>query len=60
MLYENAVIFAAEPAAQDGSTKMSFLQVPEMIKLGDTWKFVELPRPVDPEKPVVASASGIR
>ena len=31
-----------------------------MIKLGETWKFVELPRAVDPEKPVVASASGIR
>ncbi|MGD0045346.1 MAG: thiol-disulfide isomerase, partial [Isosphaeraceae bacterium] len=35
-------------------------KVPEMIKLGETWKFVELPRAVDPEKPVVASTSGIR
>ena len=40
--------------------RSSFLQVPEMIKLGETWKFVELPRAVDPEKPVVASAGGIR
>ena len=47
-------------AGQASSAKASFLQVPEMIKLGETWKFVELPRAVDPEKPVVASASGIR
>jgi len=60
MLYENAVIFAGGPAGQAGSGKTSFLQVPEMIKLGETWKFVELPRAVDPEKPVVASTSGIR
>ena len=60
VLYENAVIFAGGPAAQASSVKTSFLQVPEMIKLGETWKFVELPRAVDPEKPVVASTSGIR
>jgi peroxiredoxin len=60
VLYENAVIFAGAPGGQNNTNKVSFLQVPEMIKLGDTWKFVELPRPVDPEKPVVASASGIR
>ncbi|MGC8644179.1 MAG: redoxin domain-containing protein, partial [Isosphaeraceae bacterium] len=60
ILYENAVIFAGVPGAQASAAKVSFLQVPEMIKLGDTWKFVELPRPVDPEKPIVASAAGIR
>lgn len=58
VLYENAVIFAGAPGG--AAAKVSFLQVPEMIKLGDTWKFVELPRAVDPEKPVVASAGGIR
>lgn len=60
LLYENAVVFAGPPAGQNAMARMAFLQVPEMIRLGDTWKFVELPRPVDPEKPVVASASGIR
>ncbi|MGO9601087.1 MAG: redoxin domain-containing protein [Isosphaeraceae bacterium] len=60
ILYENAVIFAGASAGQANSAKLSFLQVPEMIKLGEVWKFVELPRAVDPEKPVVASASGIR
>jgi thiol-disulfide isomerase/thioredoxin len=59
VLYENAVIFAGAPGGGAGA-KTSFLQVPEMIKLGETWKFVELPRAVDPEKPVVASAGGIR
>jgi peroxiredoxin len=60
VVYENAVVFAGVPGAQANSGKVSFLQVPEMIKLGDTWKFVELPRAVDPEKPVVASTGGIR
>ena len=60
ILYENAVIFAGASGGQASSAKLSFLQVPEMIKLGEVWKFVELPRAVDPEKPVVASASGIR
>jgi peroxiredoxin len=60
VLYENAVVFAGAPAAQVSTAKVSFLQIPEMIKLGETWKLVELPRAVDPEKPVVASASGIR
>jgi len=60
VLYENAVIFTGGPAGQASSAKTSFLQVPEMIKLGETWKFVELPRAVDPDKPVVASTSGIR
>ena len=31
-----------------------------MIRLGETWKFVELPRAIDPDKPVVQSVSGIR
>lgn len=60
ILYENAVVFASAPGTQAGNSKVSFLQVPEMIKLGDAWKFVELPRAVDPEKPIVASAGGIR
>ncbi len=61
-LYENAVIFAGLPAGQtpQNSGKVAFLQVPEMIKLGEVWKFVTLPRAVDPEKPVVSVESGIR
>jgi peroxiredoxin len=61
-LYENAVIFAGLPLGQNGATagKVSFLQVPEMIQIGETWKFVELPRAVDPEKPIVATSTGIR
>jgi peroxiredoxin len=60
ILYENAVIFAGLPGMQSNTAKTSFLQVPEMIRLGDTWKFVELPRAVEPDKTVVASSSGIR
>jgi thiol-disulfide isomerase/thioredoxin len=60
ILYENAVIFAGLPNGQPGPDKMTFLQVPEMVKIGETWKFVELPRAIDPDRPVMASESGIR
>ncbi|AMV40307.1 TlpA disulfide reductase family protein [Planctomyces sp. SH-PL62] len=61
VLYENAMIFTSAPAAAGAQpAKLSMLQVPELIQLGEVWKFVELPRSVDPEKPVVAAAAGIR
>lgn len=60
LLYENAVIFAGAPSGQAPAPKMAFLQVAEMIKVGDAWKLVDLPRANDPEKPVVAAAGGIR
>jgi thiol-disulfide isomerase/thioredoxin len=64
ILYENAMIFPGMAAGQaDGGAaapRIAFLQIPDMIKLGETWKFIELPRAIDPEKPVVASVSGIR
>ena len=59
-LYENAVIFAGPPNGQPAPPEMAFLQAPETIKIGDTWKFVELPRALDPKKAVVASDGGIR
>jgi thiol-disulfide isomerase/thioredoxin len=60
ILYENAVIFAGPPNGQESPAKMAFLQVPEMIKVGENWKFVELPRAIDPTKPVMAAEGGIR
>ncbi len=59
-LYENAVIFAAPPTGQGNPAKMAFLQAPDMIKLGETWKFLDLPRAIDPEKPIIASEGGLR
>ena len=47
VLYENAVIFAGPASGQVDARKMAFLQAPEMIKLGEAWKFVELPRAID-------------
>ncbi|WP_435017478.1 redoxin domain-containing protein [Tundrisphaera sp. TA3] len=63
LLYENAVIFAGapnNPAANAG--KMAFLQVGEMVKIGDVWKLVDLPRVIDPSKNAVIAAieGGIR
>jgi thiol-disulfide isomerase/thioredoxin len=61
LLYENGVIFAGQPGGQGDPLKMAYLQVPELIRLGDTWKFVGLPIAVDPAKPVVPSNyEGIR
>ncbi|MGP0067377.1 MAG: redoxin domain-containing protein [Isosphaeraceae bacterium] len=63
-VYENAMIFpglANAPAnANAAPPRLAFLQIPDMIKLGATWKFIELPGAIDPEKPVVASVSGVR
>jgi len=66
IVYENAMIFPgvangpADAGAGAAPAQVAFLQIPDMIKLGETWKFVELPRAIDPAKPVVASVSGIR
>jgi thiol-disulfide isomerase/thioredoxin len=64
IVYENAMIFPGTAAGQANAgappAQVAFLQIPDLIKLGDTWKFIELPRAIDPEKPVVAQVSGIR
>ena len=60
ILYENAMVIPGTSVAQQNLAKMAFLQIPDMIELGATWKFVELPRAIDPEKPIVTAASGIR
>ena len=62
ILCEGATIFAGSPANQANPGKVAFLQVGEMIKLGETWKFVDLPRVVDMNKNGVISAmeGGIR
>jgi thiol-disulfide isomerase/thioredoxin len=58
LLYENAVIFAGPPSGDVDPRKIAFLQAPEMVRVGDVWKFVELPRAISPDKPVVAAADG--
>jgi thiol-disulfide isomerase/thioredoxin len=59
-LYENAMVIPGTAAVQQNAAKLAFLQVPDMIQLGATWKFIDLPRAVDPEKPIVAGGAGIR
>jgi thiol-disulfide isomerase/thioredoxin len=64
VVYENAMIFPGTAVGQTNAgappAQVAFLQIPDMIKLGETWKFIELPRAIDPEKPVIAQVSGIR
>jgi thiol-disulfide isomerase/thioredoxin len=59
-IYENAMVIPGSTAAEQNAAKLAFLQVPDMIQLGATWKLIELPRAIDPEQPIVASASSIR
>ena len=61
LLYENAIIFAG---ASDGAKadKTAFLQASELVKIGDTWKFVDLPRAINPANPapLIAMEGGNR
>jgi thiol-disulfide isomerase/thioredoxin len=59
-LYENAMVVPGTTSAEQNAAKLAFLQVPDVIQLGATWKFVDLPRAIDPEKPIVAVVSGLR
>ncbi len=59
-LYENAMVIPGTTAEQQNPAKLAFLQVPDMIQLGVVWKFIELPRAIDPEKPIIAMVSGVR
>jgi len=59
-LYENAMVIPGTAAAQQNPAKLAFLQIPDMVQLGATWKFVVLPLAIDPERPIVAMVSGIR
>ncbi len=60
LMYENAVIFAGPPNGQANPARLAFLQAPEMVRVGETWKFVTLPKAIDPQKPVIAAQGGIR
>jgi peroxiredoxin len=60
-LYENAFVFVTKASGKDDPMATAYLQVPELIKVGDTWKFVELPRAIDPKAPVAQVAdAGLR
>ncbi len=51
MLYENALILAGPPNGQGDASKMAYLQAPEIVKVGESWKFADLPTANDPQKP---------
>ncbi len=58
VLHENAMIFAGAANGAGASGKTAFLQVGEMVKIGETWKFVDLPRAIDPKAGMIATAEG--
>jgi thiol-disulfide isomerase/thioredoxin len=57
LLYENAVVFVGSANGQGDPSKYAYLQAGEMVKIGETWKFVELPHGIDPKNPIVANAA---
>ncbi len=61
-LYENAVILAGQAGGVAPGNNTAFLQSGELVKVGETWKFVDLPRAINPAggAPVVAMEGGIR
>ena len=55
-VYENVVIFAGLPNGANDANKTAYLQAGELVKLGECWKFVSLPKAVDPREPVLTSS----
>jgi thiol-disulfide isomerase/thioredoxin len=59
-VYENAMTIPGSVDPQQDAAKLAFLQIPDVIQLGAVWKFIALPRAIDPAKPIMAGISGIR
>lgn len=60
LLYENAMIFAGAPDGKD-TAKIAYLNTSDLIRIGDVWKFLDLPAATDPEKPSpMAARDGVR
>ena len=63
LLFENAVVFAGDPSAMAELGRAAYLQVPEIVQIGEVWKFVGLPRAFNPDPSgteVIAAFDGIR
>src|SRR5205085_762428 len=52
-------VFAAPPNRPAGELRLAYLQAPEMVRLGEVWKFVDLPQAVDPQKPQPPAAAQV-
>jgi len=58
---KNAMVIPASSTAQQTPAKMAFLQIPRHDRSGERLgNSSSFPRAIDPEKPIVASVSGIR
>ncbi len=59
VMYEN-VVFFGDAGNPEATSKMAYLSAPEVVKIGDAWKFVDLPHAVDPVKPAGGSLASLR
>ena len=59
MMYEN-VVFFGDSGNPDATSKMAYLSAPEVVKIGNAWKFIDLPHAVDPVKPAGGSLASLR
>ncbi|RUL89213.1 thioredoxin-like domain-containing protein [Tautonia sociabilis] len=63
LLFENAVVFAGSPDGLGDLGQVAYLQVPELVRVGEAWKFVGLPRAFNPDPSqaeVIVAYDGIR
>lgn len=63
LLFENAVVFAGSVDGMADLGKVAYLQVPELVKIDEVWKFVGLPRAFNPDpsdSEMIVSYEGIR
>ena len=61
LIYENAAVFATSNAKGASPLDLPYLQVAEMVKLGEVWKFADLPHVVDAKDPKAPpTVAGIR
>jgi peroxiredoxin len=56
--YENPMIWAQPADPQKSSASMAYLQAEDVVKIGETWKFTDLPRAVDPTNPKLDGFEG--
>ena len=60
-LYENAAVFASSPAKGANPLELPYLQVGELVKVGEVWKLADLPNVVDAKDPKAPpTVAGIR
>jgi AhpC/TSA family len=60
LLYENPVVWVQPPNPEKNAAGMAYLQAADVIKIGEAWKFTDLPQAVDPAGQPPSLEGGLR